>query len=152
ADFETARTLFEQAVARDPTYAAAYAGLADTFVLLALHRRLAPSEAFPRAKAAAERAIEIAPNLADAHASLAACSFYFDRDGLNAERHFRRAIELKPAYATARQWYANYLTARGRTDQALEQIRAAQRLDPLSPMMHAVGGWLLFLARRYGDA
>jgi DNA-binding winged helix-turn-helix (wHTH) protein/TolB-like protein/Flp pilus assembly protein TadD len=152
ADLQKARALFEQAIREDRSYAQAYAGLADTYILLSLHRQVPPDEAFPRAKAATQRALECEPNLAQAHAALGACSFYYDRDRLNAERQFRRALELQPSYATARQWYANYLTATGRFDEAIEQMTRAQQVDPLSMMVRAATGWHLFLARRYDEA
>jgi tetratricopeptide (TPR) repeat protein len=143
---------YREAVARDPDFADAWAGEAEAFVLLSLYRMRSPAESFPQAKAAAAKALELDPSLAEAHACLGATSFYYDHDAMNAERELQRAIALKPHYGTGRRWYANYLTARGRFNPAIAQIAAAQTADPQSLMLRSVLGWHLFMARRYDDA
>jgi serine/threonine-protein kinase len=143
---------FEQARARDPTYALAYAGLADCYALLGDYGYLAPKDAFPKARAAAERALELDDDLVEAHTSLAFVKVQYDWDWPGAEREYRRALGLNPNYATAHQWYSEYLSAMGRPEEALREIRLAQELDPLSLIIHAVVGRALYFARRYDDA
>jgi len=143
---------FEQARAKDPAYALAYAGLADCYALLGDYSYLPPKEAFPKAKAAAARALELDETLAEAHTSLAFVKVQYDWDWPGAEEEYRRALALNPNYATAHQWYSEYLTAMGRHDEALAEIRRAQELDPLSLIIHAVEGRALYFARRYDEA
>ena len=143
---------FQRAVEKDPNYAAAYAGIADTYVVLAGLYVLPPQEAYPKAKAAAERALQIEPNLAEAHASLAGVTFQYEWDWRRAELEYQRAIELNPAYATAHQWYAAYLSAMGRHGEALREIETARRLDPLSLIINTTEGILRYQARRYDEA
>ena len=143
---------FRRAVRTDSNYAAAYAGIADSYVALGNSHVLQPHEAFPKAKAAAERALQIDPNLAEAHASLARVIFQYEWDWQRAEQEYQRAIELNPAYATAHQWYADYLSAMGRHEEALREIATARRLDPLSLIIHTAEGILLYQARRYDEA
>jgi DNA-binding winged helix-turn-helix (wHTH) protein/tetratricopeptide (TPR) repeat protein len=128
---------FDNAIEQDPLYALAYAGLADCYSLLSMHGVLEPREAFTRAKAAAVRALEIDDQLAEAHASLAYASLYYEWDWAGAEREFKRSIDLNPNYATAHHWYHEYLVLRGRIVEATEEIRKAQELDPLSPAINA---------------
>jgi eukaryotic-like serine/threonine-protein kinase len=136
---------FQQAIAKDSTYAAAYAGLADSFLNLSTYEIRPPAEAMPQAKAAAERALNIDPNLAEAHASLAAIRFYhLETDGVEAE--FRRAIELDPGYATALHWYALSLAAQGRKEESLTEIKLAQEIDPRSLIINANVGWCYYVA------
>ena len=143
---------FEQAISVDPSYALAYAGLADSYNILVSYSALAPKEAFPKAKLAAERALEIDERLGEAHASLAFVRFGFDWDFPEAEREFKRSIELNPGYAAAHQWYAIYLAAVERLEEAKTEITRAQDLDPLSlPIMTNVG-WIHHLSRRYDRA
>lgn len=126
---------FQQSIAADPKYAPAYAGLADCYLLLgsAEMGALPPRVAMPQAKDAANKALALDPNLAEAHASLAHIKLIYDWDWKGAEFEFRRAIGLNPGYATAHQWYALYLNAVGRTPEAVTQLDLAQELDPLSP-------------------
>lgn len=142
---------FQQAVEKDPHYAQAYAGLADSYALLGEweYRALAPREAFPKAKAAATKAIELDNSLAEAHSSLALSLVAFDWDWSAAEREFRRAIELNPGYATAHQWYGSYLSQMGRHDEAIAEMIQAERLDPLSLIIGADVADALFTARLY---
>jgi len=143
---------FQQAIEKDPGYALAYAGLADSYGTVATWNVTAPKEAYPRAKAAAFKALEIDEALAEAHASLGAVREEYDWDWLGAEKEFKRAIELNPSYATAHQWYAECLSVMGRHDEAIAEAKRAQELDPLSLIINAVEGRLFFYARRYDEA
>ena len=126
---------FEQAIARDPGYALAYAGLADSYVLVAFYGWRPPREVLPKMRAAATRALELDEGLAEAHTALADLQYQFEWDWPGAERRFRRAIELNPNYPTAHQWYATYLTVLNRTEEACAEIRRAEELDPLNPVI-----------------
>ncbi len=150
--FKKGLEFFEQALERDPTYPLAYAGLADTYSLLANYFFLPPQEAFPRAKAAAMKALEIDDTLAEAHTSLAFARHHYDWDWSGAEEEYKRALELNPGYATAHQWYAEYLTTVGRHEEAIAEIRRAQELDPLSLVIDSNVGRLLYHAHRYDQA
>ena len=143
---------FRQAVAIDPAYALAYVGLADSYNVMGFYGYLPPREAFPRAAAAARRALEIDESLGEAHASLAYPTHYYEWDWSAAEREYRRAIELNPGYETGRRYYLNLLTSAGRTDEALEQGRKARELDPLSLINSAAIGWVHFYRRDYDRA
>ncbi|HJQ68074.1 MAG TPA: protein kinase [Blastocatellia bacterium] len=143
---------FEQAIAVDPGYALAYAGLADSYNILVSYSAMAPKDAFPKAKQAAERALQLDDRLGEAHASLAFVRFGFDWDFAEAEREFARSIELNPGYAAAHQWNAIYLAAMERLEEAKAETTRAQDLDPLSlPIMTNVG-WIHHLSRRYDRA
>jgi len=144
--------LFNQAIEIDPHYALAYAGIADCYNLLDIWANLPTSETFPRAKAAAQKALSIDDQLAEAHTSLAYAIHTYERDWPAAERGYKRAIELNPNYATARQWYAEFLTAVGRFDEAAQQGRKALEIDPMSPIINAVVAWNSTMARRYDVA
>ena len=136
---------FEQAIAKDPSFAAAYAGLADSYSLLGSD--VLPADvANSKARAAATKAIELDPNIAEGHAALALVEFYYDWNWKQSEEEFRRAIELNPNYATAHQWYSYYLTAMLRFPEAVEQAEAAQQIDPLSLSINAT------VATRYRHA
>jgi serine/threonine-protein kinase len=126
---------FQQAIARDPSYALPYAGLADAYVLVAFYGALPPKDILPKAREAATRALEIDERLAEAHALVADVQYLFDWDWEGAEKGFRRAIELNPNYPTAHQWYANYLTVLLRTKEACVEIARAEELDPLDPVI-----------------
>src|SRR2546429_412815 len=145
---------FQQAIARDSEYAPAYAGLADAYALLGSmpNVELPRSEAMPRARAAALKALELDDSLAEAHTSLAFVRMHFDWDWPGAEREFVRALQLNPGYATAHHWYAFWLIAQGRAEDALQEIRAAQRLDPLSLIINTGGGEILDYGRRPDEA
>src|SRR5437660_1787762 len=137
---------FQQAIEKDPTFALAYSGLADTYDLLGAADAggtVSPNEALPKAKAAALKAIEIDASLAEPHVSLAHIKYYYDRDWPGAEREFKRAIELNPNYPQAHHWYAIYLAWAGRTNEGLAEIKRAQELDPLSLPINMTVGWLL---------
>ncbi|HYC91052.1 MAG TPA: protein kinase [Thermoanaerobaculia bacterium] len=144
--------LFNQAIEIDPQYALAYAGIADCYNLLDIWANLPTSATFPRAKAAAQKALSIDDQLAEAHTSLAYAIHTYEWDWKAAEREYRRAIELNPNYATARQWYAEFLTAVGRFDEAEQQGKKALEIDPMSPIINAVVAWNFTMARRYDTA
>lgn len=143
---------FEQAIENDPTYAQAYAGLANSYHLLGFWGFLHSKVAFPKAKALAEKALEMEDTLAEAHASLAWINLVYDWDWPAAERGFKRAIEINPGYATAHQWYAICLTAMERHDEAIKEIQLAQQLDPLSLIINANAGVIFYLQRKYDRA
>ncbi len=145
---------FEHAIKADPNYALAYAGLADSYALLGFHGygALPPAEAVPKAKAAAEKALQIDETLAEAHASLAYAKEEYDWDVGGAEREYKRAIELNPNYATAHQWYAVHLAVRGRYPEAIAEIKQAQEVDPLSLVINMNVGWVFYFARQYDEA
>jgi len=142
---------FQQAIEKDPAYALAYAGLADSYVILA-DGVMAPREAYPRGKAAAFKALEIDETLAEAHAPLGAAREAYDWDWVGAEKEYKRAIELNPGYATAHQWYAMYLSEMGRHNEAIAETKRAQELDPLSLIINVHGGYIFFFARQYDEA
>ncbi len=143
---------FNKAMAIDPAYALAYAGIADSYNLLGLYSWLPPKEAYGRAKAAAEKALEIDDRLGEAHASLGWIRCFFDWDWSAAEREFKRAIDLNQNYATAHEWYGLFLATRGRFVEASREINRAQELDPLSLIIRAIAGVIFYLARRYDEA
>lgn len=147
--FHMALQYFQQAIERDPNFALAYSGLADTYNLLGGPEAggdMPPNEMFPKAKAAALKALEIDEALAEAHVSLAHTKYFYDRDWAGAEREFKRAIELNPNYSVAHHWYAIFLSVPGRHSEALAEIRRAHELDPLSLSINAWLGWILVLA------
>jgi TolB-like protein/Flp pilus assembly protein TadD len=152
-DFKTAIGYFQQAIDKDPSFALAYAGLADTYVLMSGFAAASPKESLPKAKAAALRALELDNTLGEAHASLGQALVAYDFDFAGANREFRRAIELNPNYATAHQWYAESgLIPLGRFDEAIAEINRALELDPLSVIINADVGGVLFNARHYDEA
>jgi tetratricopeptide (TPR) repeat protein len=144
---------FEQALARDPTYARAYAGLADAYFLLSDTYR-APVEVLPKAKAAAIKALDLDQSLAEAHTSLGLVHLFRDWDWKAAESQFQRAVELNPSYALAHDFYGALLVmAFGRLEEGAAEARKARELDPLSPQVHVdTGWWVHFLARQYDEA
>ncbi|HEV8433880.1 MAG TPA: protein kinase [Thermoanaerobaculia bacterium] len=144
--------LFNEAIENDPSFASAYAGLADSYVTLATNIPLPPRETMPKAKAAAERAIEIDDGLAEAWSSLASVQWWFEWDWEAAERSYKRAIAQNPNYATAHDGYSMLLCARGRFDEAIEQITRAGDLDPLSRIIAVHAGWPFYFARDYESA
>lgn len=148
----TGLRLFKEATQKDPEYARAYTGLADCYSQLGDYGFLPPGEAWEGARLSALKAIAIDESLAEAHASLAYPTMLYNWDWETAEREFRRAIELKPEYATARQLYAEYLTAMGRMREGIVEVRRAQELDPLSLIVNTVAGWVYYRARRFGQA
>ncbi len=143
---------FQQAVDKDPNYALAYAGLADTYISQAWRGELPPREVMPKAKAAALKALEIDDRLAEAHVSLAFANFLYDWDWLAAGKHFERALALNPAYPNAHSWYSYYLAALGRSDEALAEAKRTLDLDPASPGANQGMALHLYYARRFDEA
>jgi serine/threonine protein kinase/tetratricopeptide (TPR) repeat protein len=143
---------FRLAVDRDPTYAMAYAGLADCYVLLGWNSYLPPKEAFPKGKAAAKAALQLDPDLAEAHTPLAAVLWLDDWEWDNAQTEFKRSLELSPSYPTANHWYAEYAMTMGRHEEAMARIKKSQDLDPLSLIISVAVGWAFYFARRYDEA
>jgi tetratricopeptide (TPR) repeat protein len=141
---------FNQAIEKDPSFALAYAGLADSYVVPA--NRLPPREKMPKAKAAAMRALELDDTFAEAHTSLARVLAVYDWDWAGAEKEYKRAIELNPRYAVAHQWYGGYFEAMGRPDESLAERKRAQDLDPLSLMSNFEPGLAFYYARNYDQA
>jgi TolB-like protein/DNA-binding winged helix-turn-helix (wHTH) protein/Flp pilus assembly protein TadD len=142
---------FDQAIEKDPNYAQAYSGLADSYALMGdwEYGIMAPKEAFPKAKAAATKALELDNTLGEAHTSLAFCHDVFDWDWSAAEKEYLRSIELSPSYATAHHWYAWHLIVVGRNPEAIAEMRKAENLDPLSLIVSADMADLLLVARFY---
>ncbi len=146
--FRKAIEYFNQATEKDRNYALAHAGLADSYILLGEYSLLPAKEAYPKAREAATKALELDDTLGEAHTSLATVKADYDWDWPGAEREFRRAIELNPGYATAHQWYGQMLSNLGRYEEALAEIKQAQQLDPVSLIINTVtGGYLLRAGR-----
>ena len=144
---------FQQAIERDPNFALGYVGLADCYTGLTFYNFAAPHETMPRAKESAIKALALDNTLAEAHASLAHVLMNYDWNWSEAEKEFRRSIELKPDYATAHQWYAiHYLTATGRLEEAVQEMKKALELDPASLVMNTFMGATLYYAGRYDEA
>jgi tetratricopeptide (TPR) repeat protein len=156
ATTKKAMEYFREAIEKDPTYARAFVGLADSYMSLALlealQEVLPPREAFPKATAAVNKALEIDNTLSEAHATLAHIKFQYDRDWVGAEREFKRAIELNPNYADAHHWYALCLMWMGRQDDAVAEIQLARELDPLSLTINANVAWILAIGQQYEQA
>jgi TolB-like protein/DNA-binding winged helix-turn-helix (wHTH) protein/tetratricopeptide (TPR) repeat protein len=152
ADLELAVTRLEEAVSIDPGYASAYAGLADALNVLPWYGLRRPREAYPLSKSAARRALALDERSAAAHTALAYAFHYFDWRWAEARREYTRALELDPLYAPARQWRAAHLSEIGRTDEALAEMRQAERLDPQSLLIKAALGWIMFHGRRFDAA
>jgi eukaryotic-like serine/threonine-protein kinase len=145
---------FQKAIEYDPTYAPSYAGLADCYALLgsAPYTALRPSEAFPKAKANALKAVELDESLAEAHVSLGYSALVYDWNSAEAEKEFSKAIRLRPDYATAHQYYAYYLTALGDLDQAIVERKRAVSIEPKSPLLNTALGEAYYQARRFSDS
>jgi serine/threonine protein kinase/tetratricopeptide (TPR) repeat protein len=153
AGFQKAMELFHEAIEKDPAYALAWTGVSDCYAMLGMDRyaALPPREAYPKAKAAARKALEIDDTLAEGHTSLAyALLISWEWDA--AEEEFRRAIQLNPDYAQAHHFYGFELSARERADEALTQFRQALEADPLSLIINADYGWAFYCAHRYPEA
>ncbi|MBO0696647.1 MAG: tetratricopeptide repeat protein, partial [Verrucomicrobia bacterium] len=143
---------YEQAITRDPNYALAYAGLAEAYVLLPFFTATTPQDAYPKAKSAALKALQLDDKLAEAHAALGELLCIGELDMAGSISEFQRAIALNPNYATAHHWYVNPLLALGRFDEAIAEGKRAIELDPFSPIINADLGVNLFCARRYDEA
>ena len=143
---------FQQAVDQDPGYSLAWVGVADVWIFRGWYSHLSPGEAFPKAKQAALKALEFDSTLAEAHTSLAHILFEYDHDWEAAEREYRRALELKPTYATAHHWYGGFLSAMGRHDEALRHATQARALDPLSLIIQTWMGLRYYFRRDHDRA
>jgi serine/threonine-protein kinase len=143
---------FERARTNDPNYSLAYAGLADCYNLLDEYGVAPAKEAFPKAKAAAQKALSLDDSLAEAHTSLAYCLAFYEWDWPAAEKEYRRALELNPGYATAHHWYGECLTVLGQRQKGIAHLRRAQALDPLSLIIRSIAGWAYYNAGQYDQA
>lgn len=150
--FQQAIDYFQQAIAKDPHYALAYAGLADSYALTSSYNLDPDENLIPKARAAALRALQIDENLAEAHTALALIAENHDWDWQTAGKEFRRAIELDPNYPTAHHWYAEYLAWQGRFDEALAESDRARQLDPLSLIISADRAAIFYYSRQYDRA
>ncbi len=151
-DLGKAIEYFQKAIDIDPAYALAYAGLADSYNLLAIYDERPPREAMPLAKAAAKKALQLDDSLAEAHASLAHTEWAYDWDFGAAEKEFERALALDPGYATAREWHGLYLNQVGRFEEAIAEMQRAHEVDPLSLVIEVNVGRCYYFARRYDRA
>jgi non-specific serine/threonine protein kinase len=146
--------LYQQAIERDPNYALAYAGVADCYATLGFtpYGSMPPADAFPRAKAAAQKALALDESLGEAHASLALCSFFYDWDWAASEREFRLSLELAPESLGARVWYPFVLATIGRTEDAIREARRLVEIDPLSANAATACGQALYMSRQFDEA
>jgi len=143
---------FQQAVEKDPSYALAYTGLAESYVLLGWNSYLPPKDAFPKGKAAAMTALRLDAELGEAHTPLAAALWLYDWQWQEAQTEFRRSLELNPAYPTANHWHAEYVMTMGHQLEAIAKMKNSQELDPLSLIINVAIGWAFYMARRYDEA
>ena len=150
--FQEAISYFQQATAKDPSYARAYAGLADVYALMGGYSGALTAQSMSQARAAALRALQLDDNLPEAHAALALIVQNHDYDWQTAEKEFKRAIELNPNYATGHQWFAEHLAWRGRFEEALRESERARQLDPLSLIIASDNAAILLYARQYDRA
>ncbi len=143
---------FQQAAEKDPGYALPHVGIADAFGILGVFAYLPPHPAYARARAAANKALEIAPELGEVYASLGWIAMWYDRDWQAAETLFLKAIQMKPDYAPARLWYGNLLYCTGRFDESLLEMKKAEEIEPLEPAPPTHVGWALYYARRFDES
>jgi eukaryotic-like serine/threonine-protein kinase len=151
-EFKLALVYFRQGIQRDPQYAPLYAGLSDSYARLPFYTDTRPNEAFPQAKEAATKALQLEPTLAEAHASMAYVLNYYDWDRSGAEQEFKRALELNPNDADTHHVYGRFLASMGRVDEARAELNRAQELDPLSLIIQSNAGIVSYFARKYDDA
>jgi len=151
-DLLRAKELFEQAIELDPTYALAHAGLADAYNMLASYYFVPPSEAYPKAREAALKALELNENLAEAYTSVAWVKYRYEGDWFGAESDYNWAIGLNPSYAIAHHWYGSLLRDMGRFDEALAKLERARELNPFSLSINTSIGYLFYFARQYDQA
>jgi eukaryotic-like serine/threonine-protein kinase len=149
--FYRAIDYFQQAIEKDPSYALAYTGVADSYVLLGWNSHLPPKEVFPKGKAAAMTALQLDPDLPEAHASLGALLWLHDWRWDEAQMEFKRSLELDPTYATANHWYAEYLMTMGKHAEVMARMKKGQELDPLSLIINVAVGWAFYFDRRYDE-
>jgi TolB-like protein/DNA-binding winged helix-turn-helix (wHTH) protein/Tfp pilus assembly protein PilF len=151
-DLRKSISFYEQAIAKDENYALAYAGLAETYVLLHTYSPFQEKDAFPKAKLAAERALNLDENLAEAHTALAMYKEQYEYNWEGAEIEFKKAISANPSYATAHQWYGEFLAFMGRTEESIVQVEKAFKLDPLSLSTNTARAFPYLAARQYDKA
>jgi TolB-like protein/cytochrome c-type biogenesis protein CcmH/NrfG len=151
-DLKLAFVYFRNGIQKDPRYAPLYAGLADAYSRLPFYTDTRPSDAFPEAKGAAAQALQLDPNLPEAHASMAYVLNYYDWDRSGAEWEFKHALELDPNDAGTHQAYGRFLASLGRVDEARAELNRAQELDPLSLIIQSNAGMVAYFARQYDDA
>jgi TolB-like protein/Flp pilus assembly protein TadD len=151
-DIQKSIEYLNQAIAKDPSFALAYAGLADAYGVLADYSAIPSNETYPKSRVAAMKALEMDDTLAEAHASLASVKEKYDWDFAGAESEYRRAIELNPNYATAHHWYSEFLSEMGRHEEAIAEEKRALQLDPLSPLISASLGHRYYIARNNDQA
>lgn len=152
AEMKRGMECYRQAIELDPNYALAYTGLADVYATLHYNGYLPLEEAAPRHVALAEKALQLDATLAEAHCSMAFAIIVYERDWGRAEREYKLAIQLNPGYVTGHHYYAFFLAAQARFDEALVEIKRARELDPLSPYLNTDVGWMHYFARRYDKA
>jgi tetratricopeptide (TPR) repeat protein len=152
ADHEQAERYFKQAIDKDPTYARAYVGLADTYAASATNSWTAPTEGYPKAKAAVKKALELDDTLAEAHANSGALAMFYDLDWVRAEQEFKRALELDPNYPITYELYSYLLSITGRVEEGIAKINRAREADPLSVLLSSDAGQAYYWARRYDEA
>jgi tetratricopeptide (TPR) repeat protein len=143
---------FREAIRLDPNYALAYAGIADSYNMMGYWGIVPPKDAFPQAKEAAKKSLELDPTLAEAHCALAYIKFEYDWDVDNAESEYQRAISLNPGYASAHQWYGEYLMIAQRSQEAAAELRIAREIDPLSQPVNMITAAVFYTMHRYDEA
>jgi tetratricopeptide (TPR) repeat protein len=148
----TAKDFFEQAILEDSNFALAYSGLADSYWILGSYGFIPPKDSYPYAKQYALRALDLEPDLAEAHCSLAEFLSRYDWNFTEAEKEFEIALKLNPGYATAHHWYAAFLVTQGKFQQAVDEVHKARDLDPFSPVIHWTIGYIYHYAREYDKA
>ena len=150
--FYKAIEYFQQAVEKDPSYALAYTGIADSYVLLGWNSYLPPKDAFPKGKMAAMKALRLDPDLGEGHTPQAAVLWLYDWQWGKAQEEFQRSLALNPAHPTASHWYAEYLMTMGRHEEAIGRMKSSQELDPLSLIISVAIGWAHYMAGKYDEA
>jgi tetratricopeptide (TPR) repeat protein len=143
---------FQIAAEKDPGYALPYVGIADAYGILGVYGFMPPHPAYTRARAAANKALEIDPELGEVYASLGWIAMWYDRDWAAAENHFLKAIRMKPDYPEAHLWYGNLLGGTGRADESIREMRKGKELEPLEPAPPTHVGWALYYARRFDES
>jgi tetratricopeptide (TPR) repeat protein len=151
-DLNKAVDYFTQSIVKDPSYAQAYVGLSDCYNLLREFSVMPPEEAYPRALAAAQKAVELDDTSAGAHTSLAFSTYFWNWDPVTAEREYKRALELDPNFVQGHHWYATFLLTSARYPEALDQIERARKLDPSSTTIQADKAWILYYSGRTAEA
>jgi len=143
---------FQMAAEKDPGYALPYVGIADAYGILGVYGFMSPNQAYPRARTAANKALEIDPELGEVYASLGWIAMWYDRDWTASESYFLKAIRMKPDYPEAHLWYGNLLVATGRADDSIREMRKGKELEPLEPAPPTHVGWALYFARRFDES